>query len=233
MSVMRYSTARTYKVYIRGLFSNPGVTKKILLNCKGKEGKIYEEVAKALVPYRDEKPLSTEFVVEGTLERPIISLRYPGRKLVKLHPKRKNAAEYGNLFDFVVVIYQDGKEMISGFTFENLLHDFQDNKKRNDKFWELLKGIYYYNRLLEPPPKLQGIDSELFLLAIKWIWIQEDFNYKLRGNEVNSPIKYKLLSRRNKPMSRGAGRGKFYAALVLLKHSFTIEEVKKIIPMYA
>lgn len=103
---------------------------KVLLNLNGKESRIFEEIAKALDPYKHKKPFSTEFIVEGTLQRPIISIRYPGKKLQKLKPKRKNAAKYANLFDFVVVIYKNRREEISGFTFEKILHDFERNKKK-------------------------------------------------------------------------------------------------------
>ena len=41
------------------------------------------------------------------------------------------------------------------------------------------------------------------------------------------------ISKRGNSMSRGAGRAKFFGAMILLKNNFTIEEVKKIIPMYA
>jgi len=208
------------------------MAQKILLDLGGKESVIYEEIAKSLAPFRNKKPFSMEFVVEGVIKRPIISIRYPGKKLTKLYPKRKNAASYGNLFDFVVVIYKNKKEL-SGFTFENILHDFEDNKKNSTKFWKLLTELYYKNKLVKSPPKLKGTDSKLLLLALKWIWIQEDFNYKLNSKEINSPINYKLLSRKGKPMSKGAGRAKFFAALVLLKYGFSIREVKKIIPMYA
>lgn len=206
---------------------------KILLDLKGKESEIYEELVKWFDPYKDSEPCSIEFVVEGTLEKPIISIRYPGKKLVKLESKRKNGIRYGNLLDFVVIIYNSESEEISGFTFENILQDFEANKKNDDKFWKILSEIYHNNKLSEEPPKLNGIDSLLFLLALKWIWIQEDLNYKLSSTEVNSVTKYKLLSRKGKPMSKGAGRAKFFGALVLLKNGFSISEVKKIIPMYA
>lgn len=55
----------------------------------------------------------------------------------------------------------------------------------------------------------------------------------MKWDEVKSPTKYKLISKRGNSMSRGAGRAKFFGAMVLLKNNFTIEEVKKIIPIYA
>jgi len=204
-----------------------------LLNLNGKENKIYEEITKALNPYRDTEKFSNEFIVEGTLGEPIISIRYPAKKMIKLNPKRANSAEYGNLFDFVVIIHKDGKENISDFTFEKILHDFEENKKQSDKFWDAIREVYYKNKIPSQFPKLKGIDPLLFLSAIKWIWLQEDFNYKMRWDEVKSPTRYKLISKKGSVMSRGAGRGKFFGAMILLKNGFTIQEVKKIIPMYA
>lgn len=206
---------------------------RTLLSLKGREDRIFEEIAKALDPYKDEETLSKEFVAEGTLEEPIISIKYPGKKLVRLNPRRRNAAAYANLFDFVVVIHENGEENINDFTFEKILNDFEENKKNDGEFWNILKEMYLTNKLIREPPELEGINSKLFLLAIKWIWIQEDFNYKLKWDEINSPTRYKLLSRRGNSMSRGAGRAKFFGALTLLKNGFTIQEVKKIVPMYA
>jgi len=67
---------------------------------------------------------------------------------------------------------------------------------------------------------------------LKWIWLQEDFNYKFSWKEVDSPVQYTLENKTGKPTSKGAGRAKFFAALILLKHHFNFEEVKKIIPLY-
>ena len=72
----------------------------------------------------------------------------------------------------------------------------------------------------------------LYLLMLKWMWIQEDFNYRLSWQEVNSPVRYVLETRTGSRTARGAGRAKFFAALVLLKYHFTFEQVKKIIPLY-
>jgi hypothetical protein len=194
---------------------------------------LYNNLANELDPFKDKKPLSVKFIVEGTLEKPIILIKYPGKKCLKLKPKRKGACEYANLYDFVVVILNEGKEEISQFTFENILNDFEENKKMNEEFWKILANLYYKNEIMKDPPELKGINSKLFLLALKWIWIQEDLNYRLRCEDITAPTRYKLLSKKGKPMSRGAGRAKFFAALILLKNDFTLDEVKKIISMYA
>jgi hypothetical protein len=131
------------------------MSKRILLNLKDKENKIYEEITKALNPYKDTERFSNEFIVEGTLEKPIISIKYPAKKMVKLEPKRKNSAEYGNLFDFVVIIYKDGEGEISGFTFEKILHDFEEHKKHSEEFWKAIKEVYYKNKVPDKLPNLK------------------------------------------------------------------------------
>ena len=92
--------------------------------------------------------------------------------------------------------------------------------------------MYNTNTLIKEPPKLPGIDSKLYLLVLKWIWIQEDFNYRFGWEEVASPVRYVLETRTGTRTAKGAGRAKFFAALILLNHHFTFEEVKKIIPLY-
>lgn len=79
---------------------------------------------------------------------------------------------------------------------------------------------------------MAGIDPMLYLLMLKWIWAQEDFNYRFGWQEVSSPIRYVLETRTGSRTSKGAGRAKFFAALILLRHHFSFEQVKKIIPLY-
>ena len=196
---------------------------------------IYQELTKALSPYREKPAGSILFIVEGTKKMSIIGLRYPGRKIRRRSLKmvRANSALWANLYDFEVVPYKNGKEITSGeFTFEKILRDFQENKRNNKRFWSLLEEVYYNNEFNKKPPKLPGIDSKLFLLVIKWIWVQEDFNYRFNWQEVNSPIRYVLETRTGSRTAKGAGRAKFFAALILLKYRFTFEQVKKIIPLY-
>ncbi len=197
--------------------------------------KIYEELAQSLSPYRDKPQGTILFIVEGTKKKPIIGIRYPGRKLRRraLKVKRANSALWANLYDFEVVPYKNGKELnTQDFTFELLMRDFQENKRDNKKFWEMIEELYRDNSITKKPPKLPGIDSLLYLLILKWIWIQEDFNYRFNWQEVKSPVKYVLETRTGSRTSKGAGRAKFFAALILLKHYFTFEQVKKIIPLY-
>lgn len=197
--------------------------------------KIYQELAVALSPYREKMPGSILFVVEGTKKNPIIAIRYPGKKLKKrtLKVVRSNSALWANLYDFEVVPFEKGKEVkTQKFTFQEILKDFQENKKDNKKFWAMLEELYKESTITKKPPKLPGIDTLFYLLVLKWIWIQEDFNYKFSWEDVDSPVKYRLETRTGNPTAKGAGRAKFFAALILLKEHFDFDQVKKIIPLY-
>lgn len=196
---------------------------------------LYKEIARTLCGYKETPAGSNIFIVEGTIKEPKIGIRYPGKKVFKRdvkHP-RSNSILWGNLYDFEVVPFKNGKEIATtNFTFSAILEDFDNHKKDNEKFWGILEELYQTNTLYKEPPVLPGIDSKLFLLVLKWIWIQEDFNYKLSWQDVNSPERYGLYTRTGTSTRKGAGRAKFFAALILVKHHFTIEEVKKIIPLY-
>jgi len=197
--------------------------------------KIYQELAKVLSQYKEKPAGSVLFIVEGTKKKPIIGIRYPGKKVRKriLKTIRTNSALWVNLYDFEVVPFKNGKEVdTQKFTFEELLKDFQNNKRKSEKFWKILEKLYQDNTITKNPPKLPGIDSQLYLLVLKWIWIQEDFNYRFGWEDVNSPVKYVLETRTGSRTVKGAGRAKFFAALILLKHRFTFEQTKKIIPLY-
>jgi len=197
--------------------------------------KIYQELANALAPHREKPTGSILFIVEGTKKNPIIGIRYPGKKLRKrvLKTIRSNSALWANLYDFEVIPFRNGKQLnTQEFTYEKLLKDFQEYKRKSKKFWSMLKELYKDNAITKKPPKLGGLDTRLYLLVLKWMWIQEDFNYRYNWKEVNSPIRYVLETRTGSRTSRGAGRAKFFAALILLKHHFSFEQVKKIIPLY-
>jgi len=197
--------------------------------------RIYQELAKVLAPYREKPSGSVLFIVEGTKKNPIIGIRYPGKKLRKrtLKTIRSNSALWANLYDFEVIPFRNGKQLnTQEFTYEKLLKDFQEYKRKSKKFWSMLEDLYRDNTITKKPPKLGGLDPRLYLLVLKWIWVQEDFNYRYNWKEVNSPIRYVLETRTGSRTSRGAGRAKFFAALILLKHHFSFEQVKKIIPLY-
>ena len=197
--------------------------------------RIYQELANVLAPYREEPTGSVLFIVEGTKKNPVIGIRYPGRKLRRraLKTIRANSVLWANLYDFEVVPYRKGKQLnTQKFTYEKLLRDFQEYKRNSKKFWLMIEELYRNNTLTKKPPKLGGINSRLYLLVLKWMWIQEDFNYGFSWKDVNSPVRYVLETRTGSRTTRGAGRAKFFAALILLKHHFTFEQVKKIIPLY-
>lgn len=209
-----------------------------LIELKIKDSKnIYQELAVALSPHREKPTGSVEFIVEGTKENPIIGIRYPGRKVKRrvLKVVRENSALWANLYDFIVIPYEDGKEMGErDFTYKKMLKDFYEFKRENDVFWELVEELYFKNTITKEPQRLLGIDSKMYLLVLKWMWIQEDFNYRLTWEEVNSPYKYVLETRTGSRTSKGAGRAKSFAALLLLKHYsdyFTFDEIGKIIPL--
>lgn len=187
----------------------------------------YREIAAALIPHRNEAKLSVTFITEGTIQTPIVSIKYPGRRVEETPSGRKY--KWQHLLDFVVVPFANSKELDpAGFTFEKLARDFYEHKKNSDEFWKLVEEIYYANELTKQPPKLIGIGPELFLWVLKWIWIQEDFNYRLSWEEVGSTIPYKL-----KRGSGGAGRAKQFAQLILFRSGrFTFDEVAKIIPFW-
>ncbi|HEV7702460.1 MAG TPA: hypothetical protein VGO63_03420 [Candidatus Paceibacterota bacterium] len=205
----------------------------ILLHITDPE-KIYSEISKALLPHKEKEVASMVFIVEGSLENPRIAIRYPGRKLVKrnLTYPRANSSLWANLLDFEVIPFNQGEQGNSKiFTYANLLKDFELYKKDNNLFWQMLEELYNKNTITKEPPKLEGIDSRQFLEMLKWMWLQEDLNYKLSWQEVGSEIPYRLQNKTGGLTSKGAGRAKFFAALVLLKNNyFDYNTVRKIIP---
>jgi len=195
----------------------------------------YHELALILIPHREREQLSVEFIVEGSPDNPLVGIRYPGKKVMRrnIDSTRRNVIRWANLLDFLVVPYQNKRELNpQNFTFDNLIEDFYENKLHNDEFWKCVEDVYYHNTLPERAPKADGIEPLLFLAVLKWIWIQEDLNYRFSWREIDSPVKYILQSARGKRMSKGAGRAKFFGALILLRHDFTLKVVRKIIPMF-
>ena len=193
---------------------------------------IYHELALALHQYCECEKLSKEFVVEGTLVEPLIVIKYPGKKLRKREGNVR--LKYGNLYDFLVIPYVNKKPVDEKyFTYRKMLRDFIDNKKDNDDFWFLIKELYEDNTLSKKPPQLPGINSEIYLFVLKWLWIQEDLNYRLDWKEIDSPIRYMLLNKSGNRTAKGAGRGKFFAGLILAKYHynyFKFNDITKIIP---
>lgn len=206
------------------------------IELKINDGKsLFKDLTRGLYPYHEQPTGAIIAIVEGTKEKPLIGLRYPGRKLVKRQLKiiRSNSVHWANLYDFEVVPFHNGKELTTEkFTYQVMLEDFQNYKSQSSDFWDCLEIVYKTNEIPPKVPKLAGIDSELYLRVLKWIWIQEDLNYRLNWEEVGSPERYVLQNRTGSSTSGGAGRAKFFAAIILLKHNFTFNQVKKIIPLY-
>ena len=195
---------------------------------------IFRQLTRALLPYHADAVGSHLFIVEGTLSKPRIGIRYPGYKLKQrtLKKPNKNSALWANLFDFEVVPFDKGHEGSSvHFTYANLLKDFEMYKKGNASFWKMVMRVYSHNVIDKEPLKLKGIDSRQFLEMLKWMWIQEDLNYKLSWREVDLELPYRLQNRNGGATSKGAGRDKFYAALLLVNGShFDAASMRKIIP---
>lgn len=195
---------------------------------------VFKHLAHALFPYHTKKAGSYLFIVEGTLAKPRIGIRYPGYKLKQrtLKKPNKNSALWANLFDFEVVPFEKGKEGSSiHFTYAKLLKDFEAHKKNNASFWKMIIRAHDHNLIDKKPPKLGGIGPRQFLEMLKWMWIQEDLNYKLSWKEVDSKIPYRLQNKNGGPTSKGAGRDKFYAALILVHgNHFDAASMRKIIP---
>ena len=79
--------------------------------------------------------------------------------------------------------------------------------------------------------KLEGFDSRQFLEMLKWMLIQEDLNYKLSWEDTGSEIPYRLQNKNGGLTKKGAGRDKFYAALILVhENHFDAATTGKIIP---
>ena len=195
---------------------------------------IFKHLADTLLPYHTKDVGSYLFIVEGTLAKPRIGIRYPGYKLKQriLKKPNKNSALWANLYDFEVVPFEKGKEGSSvKFTYANLLKDFETHKKDSVPFWEMIVQVHSDNMIDRELPKLAGIDPRQFLEMLKWMWVQEDFNYKLSWKEVGSKMPYRLQNRNGGPTSKGAGRDKFYAALILVHGNyFDAASMRKIIP---
>ena len=194
---------------------------------------IFKCVKDALLPYHAEPVGSHLFIVEGTIEEPRVGTRYPGYKLQRrvLKKPNKNSALWANLLDFEVVPFERGRAGISGrFSYLNLLKDFEMYKKDHTPFWKMVVRLHDENVVDGELPELGGVDPRQFLEMLKWMWIEEDLNYKLSWKEVGSAVRYQLQNKNGQPTSGGAGRDKFYAALILVRSNhFDSASIQKII----
>ena len=73
---------------------------------------IFKHLTRALLPYHTKAVGSYLFIVEGTLAKPRIGIRYPGYKLKQrtLQKPNKSSALWANLFDFEVVPFEKRKK---------------------------------------------------------------------------------------------------------------------------
>ena len=165
---------------------------------------------------------------DGQLPKPLIGIKYPGKKVT--HTPKGTKYKWCNLYDFKIIPYINDEPIPELFTFKNMLEDFYKNKIDNEDFWIQIEELYKSNKVSSKPPKLGGIDSYIYLLSLKWLWILEDLNYRIDVREENNKDTSKL---KYKTKNTGVGRAKFFAALILLKERyFTKDEVSKIIPLF-
>ena len=196
-----------------------------LLNVpEGDELKMLHDIAVALDPYKERPEASEEFVVEGTLERPEIILRYPGKKVKRRdvkNPSRKGSVLWEALYDFLVVPIADGKELqFSDFNYRKLADDFCKFKKSSEEFWDCLVQVYEKNTIPDRIPHLPGMNSRVILLTLKWMWLQEDINYKYKSTDIKSPTAYTYANNR-----KALGRKKSWAVFLLMKrHGYDAKE---------
>lgn len=191
---------------------------------------IFEDLARNLDPYKKRKVGSLAFLVDSDPNEKVkILIKYPGRKV----RQRTGRIQWANLYDFLVAPIHNGKEIDTRLLrWSYLREDFYEHKLHNSDFWKLLEELYATNKVnYEKIPMLSGMDPTMFLLLIKWMWIQEDLNYKYSSRDIpNCPTPYRNETK-NGSVTKGAGRGKFYASLLLVKyHGFTPHEVGRIIP---
>ncbi len=189
----------------------------------------YKHITKTLDPYKDNALCSIEFIVEkDENNKKIVTIQYPGKfaKRRKLKRPQKKSLLWEYLYDFYVVPYNSaGGAMGKNFTWYDLLKDFELNKIDNTEFWDILKNLYENKIITNEFPKTKGIDSRLFLLSLRWMWYQEDLNYRYTCEDIGSPTKYQNTT-------KGVGRTKFFAALVLSKNGFKTDEIQKIVGLY-
>ena len=189
-----------------------------LLHIKEGDGKeMLHQIAEALDPYKGLPEASEEFVVEGALEKPEIMIRYPGKKVKKRtlkNPLRQGAVLWEALYDFLVIPISYGRELpFSEFNYRKIAQDFHDHKRGSEDFWECLRLVYKSNIVPIKVPKLPGMDSRILLLTLKWMWLQEDINYKYNSKDISSPTAYTYANG-----SKALGRKKSWAVFVLMKY---------------
>jgi len=211
--------------------------KAIDIRDKLKSTKIYEKLTGQLDSHKNKPIGSVCFLVDSDPSGDIkIFIKYPGRKIAKRPLKRinSNSVLWENLYDFFAVPYYLGKEVTEyKFTYKEMLDDFEKFKKNDEDFWGAILHLYEENKIIQKQfGAVGGMSPLLFLYTLKWLWIQEDlnyrFNHKPNKNEhsIKTPTYYT-----NK--TTGVGRGKFFASLLLVKSGyFSAKDCIKITSLY-
>lgn len=195
---------------------------------KLRRGFIFEDLSKVLDPYKERKAGSVKFLVDSSPDGKIrIFIKYPGRKVFKrkLKQNRLDSIHWDFLYDFLVVP-EFGSKMLNekDFTYRKILTDFDENKKHDNDFWSAILEVLEKNNVAPNCfSNLKGIDSRLFLYVLKWLWIQEDLNYRFNHKDFSAPTRYRL------PRGKSLGRKKFFASLILVRTPYyTAKECSKL-----
>ncbi len=190
---------------------------------------IFEDLAKILDPHKEDTLISNTFLVDSSKNEQIkIVIKYPGKKVKPRNLKRVNASSvlWECVYDFLVSPIFKCKEIPGNeLTYRKILTDFEENKKGNAIFWDAIVELYKSNIVVEKNyGPLKGLNPLLFIYTLKWLWIQEDLNYKLNHSDIDFPTRYKVAS-----SSKALGRKKFFTALLLVeKHNYTAMECSRL-----
>jgi len=93
-----------------------------------------------------------------------------------------------------------------------MISDFDEYKKQDENYWKAIVDLLEKNVVSDKDfSYLGGIDAKVFLYVLKWMWIQEDLNYRLNHAEFKCPTRYRL------PTGKSLGRKKFFASLLLVR----------------
>ncbi len=183
---------------------------------KIKPATLFEDLTRELDPHKEKDTCSVVFLVDSSPDNKIkILLKYPGRKVANRNLKkaRANSVHWDSLYDFLVVPIVAKKETSEKeFTYRKMLTDFDEHKKQDKPFWEAIIDLLEENVVSDKDfSYLKGIDPKVFLYVLKWMWVQEDLNYRFNHNDFACPTRYRL------PTGKSLGRKKFFASLLIVR----------------
>ncbi len=190
--------------------------KAIDIRQKLRPGTIYSDLAKQLDPFKKRKVGAVTFLVDSSPNGKVkVFINYPGRKVLNRNIKkpRVNSVHWDCLYDFLVIPSFNGKKLDQkDLTYRKILVDFESHKKQSAPFWKAVLLVLENNKVpVQTFSTLKGINPVLFLYTLKWLWLQEDFNYRLNHNDFECPTRYRL------PTGKSLGRKKFFASLLLVR----------------